>query len=453
MADASDYRDRGLGDHRRHSNHKRTRGKTRGEDEDELDDAKRVRRRYDDYESGSRKRREHRYDESRQNNSSLREGGGDYHTNSIPSQRSPSTSSTRHRHPSDHHHHHRHHHHRHHHRHRHSSTPSTRAPNELPLGARALVRSDFETFRPLFAQYLEVQKRKDMAALDEREVRGRWKSFVGKWNRGELAEGWYSPEMLEDARRYDIGGDTGARFETEDGNVSPVSRERGYSRERFGGGDNSAPSGREEGDGNDEGESEGEDEDDDGYGPTLPGSARAHSHPHDHLDHHRSAKHGPGIPSREDLDLRRETAEEERGQRVSDLRLERKADRAEQRARLEELVPRAEPGTRERRLEKKREVNEKMRGFRDKSPGGGAEVGEAELMGGGDGDGDSVAEYKRLKAAAERRKTEREIRREEEARIRAAEREERVREYRRREEDTMEVLKRIARERFGSGRG
>ncbi|KAI1473018.1 uncharacterized protein F4812DRAFT_464958 [Daldinia caldariorum] len=450
MADASGYRDRGLGDHRRHSNHKRTRGETRGEgrggDEDELDDAKRVRRRYDDYERGSGKRHEHRYDESRHTNSSLREGRGDYHTNSNPSKRSPSVSSTRHGHSSEHHHH-RHHRH-HHHRHRHSSTTSTRTPSELPLGARALVRSDFETFRPLFAQYLEVQKRKDITALDEREIKGRWKSFVGKWNRGELAEGWYSPETLSEARKYDIGGSTGAQLETEDRDVSaatsPLSRERGYNRERSGGGGCLTPSGREEGQ---------DDDDDDGYGPTLPGSARAHSHPREHLDSNRSTKHGPGIPSRQDLDLRRETAEEERAQRILDLRLERKADRAEQRARLDELAPRAEPGTRERRLEKKREVNEKMRGYRDKSPGGGgAEVGEAELMGGdGDGGGDSVAEYKRLKAAAERRKTEREIRREEEARIRAAEREERVREYRRREEDTMEVLKRIARERFGSG--
>ncbi|OTB11128.1 hypothetical protein K445DRAFT_322317 [Daldinia sp. EC12] len=450
MADASGYRDRGLGDNRRHSNHKRTRGEIRGGDEDELDDAKRVKRRYDDYERGNREGREYRYDESRhssrrsdsvsrQNNLSLREGREEYHSkSSFHSRRSPSMSSARHHHSSDHHHHH-------HHRHRRSSTPSTRTLNELPLGARALVRSDFETFKPLFAQYLEVQKRKDIATLDEREVKGRWKSFIGKWNRGELAEGWYSPETLLEATKAGFGGSTGTRSITEDKNgpvKSPSERPSGYSRERSRGGDGSIHSAGEEGD-------EDEDEDDDGYGPTLPGSAPAHTHLRDQLDTTSSAKHGPGIPSRQDLDLRRENAEEERMQRISDLRLERKADRAEQRARLEELVPRAEPGTRERRLEKKREVNEKMRGFREKSPGAIGEVGEAELMGGG-GD-DSIAEYKRLKAAAERRKTEREIRREEEARIRAAEREDRVKEYRRREEDTIEVLRRIARERFGSG--
>ncbi|KAI8963234.1 hypothetical protein F5Y11DRAFT_164034 [Daldinia sp. FL1419] len=377
MADASGYRDRGLGDHRRHSNHKRT----RGEDEDRLeDDVRRVKRRYDDHEK----------------------------------------SSTRHRHPSDHHHRS--------HRHRRSSTPSTRTPNELPLGARSLVRSDLEVFKPLLAQYLEVQKCKDIAALDEREVKGRWKSFVGKWNRGELAEGWYDPDTLQEARKTYTGAGAGAQLVSEDKVTL------GASPSRPSRGDGSMPSRS--------GEDEYDDEDDE-YGPALPGSAR------DQSDATRSTRHGPGIPNRQDLDLRRENAEEERIQRIEDIRSARKADRTEQRTRLEELVPRAEPGTRERRLEKKREVNEKMRGFRDKSPGGGAEVGEAELMGGGD----SVAEYKRMKAAADRRKTEREVRREEEARIREAEREERVREYRQKEEETMEVLKRIARERFGSGSG
>ncbi|KAI0113033.1 hypothetical protein F4814DRAFT_420362 [Daldinia grandis] len=436
MADASGYRDRGLGDHPRHSNHKRT----RGEDGHELDDVKRVKQRYDDYEMGSRSRREYRYDDHRHsrrhdsiprpNTSSLREGRGEHRTNSIPFKRSPSTSSARRRHHTPDHHRH--------HKHRRSLTPPTRTQSELPLGARPLVRSDLKTFKPLFAQYLEVQKRKDIAALDEREIRGRWKSFVGKWNRGELAEGWYSPETLAEAKKVGAGAGTqpvgGDRIVSV---TSPSSQLSEQNHERPGAGNGSILSGGEEN----------EDEDDDEYGPTLPGLAPAQIHPRDHPDVTRSTRQGPGIPNRQDLDLQRENAEEERTQHISDLRLARKADRTEQRARLEELVPRAEPGTRERQLEKKREVNEKMRGFRDKSPGGGAEVGEAELMGGGD----SVAEYKRLKAVAERRKTEREVRREEEARIKAVEREDRVREYRRKEDDTMEVLKRIARERFGPG--
>lgn len=33
----------------------------------------------------------------------------------------------------------------------------------------------------MFTLYLEVQKQLDIHELPEDEVRGRWKSFVGKW--------------------------------------------------------------------------------------------------------------------------------------------------------------------------------------------------------------------------------------------------------------------------------
>ncbi|KAI0836291.1 hypothetical protein F5Y06DRAFT_273851 [Hypoxylon sp. FL0890] len=443
MTEPSAYRDRGFGDEEgRHSRHKRTRGE--GEEEE---DVKRVRRRYDDYDYGYERKRSRsprdraRRDERRRseqrdyvsqskNTSSRRDGREahyanrhdphDSHVDHRVIERSPSVSSSRHhdRHSSHHHHHH------HHHRHRLSSHHSTRTPDELPFGARPLVRSDLETFKPLFAQYLDLQKRKDIAEMDEREIRGRWKSFMGKWNHGDLAEGWYRPETLEEARKSHAGAGAGAipnpGVTGKEGGLESTSSLPLSERDQDGGNIDSPRS----------------DEEDDEYGPTLPpGTAPTRS----------TAKHGPGIPSLQDLDLRRETAEEERLKRIDALRLARKADRAEQKARLEDLVPRAEPGTRERQLEKKREVNDKMRAFRERSPGGGAEVAEAELMGGGDG----VAEYKRMKAVAERRKTEREVRREEEVRAREREREERVREYRRKEEGTMEVLKRIARERFG----
>lgn len=94
--------------------------------------------------------------------------------------------------------------HRHHDRHPHPTRHASKASHqnqspELPYNARPLSRStDFDAFRPLFARYLDVQKQIDMARLDEREVRGRWKSFISKWNNGELADGWYRPETFED---------------------------------------------------------------------------------------------------------------------------------------------------------------------------------------------------------------------------------------------------------------
>lgn len=34
---------------------------------------------------------------------------------------------------------------------------------------------------PLFALYLDVQKQIILEDLEEKELKGRWKSFVGKW--------------------------------------------------------------------------------------------------------------------------------------------------------------------------------------------------------------------------------------------------------------------------------
>ena len=111
-------------------------------------------------------------------------------------------------------------------------------------------------------------------------------------------------------------------------------------------------------------------------------------------------------------------------------------------------MPRAEAGTRERRLEKRRELNDKMRAFRDPSPGGGGdEMPDEEAL--GTGGSSSVDDYKRMLATEKQRVSERQLRREEIARARAAEREERVRAYREREEGTIEKLRELARRRFG----
>lgn len=55
------------------------------------------------------------------------------------------------------------------------------APATLPFDARPLSKHDLQVLEPMFALYLDIQKNIDIADLDEREVKGRWKSFVGKW--------------------------------------------------------------------------------------------------------------------------------------------------------------------------------------------------------------------------------------------------------------------------------
>ncbi|KUI73195.1 hypothetical protein VM1G_09066 [Cytospora mali] len=326
-----------------------------------------------------------------------------------------------------------HHHHRRHHRH-HSSELREQAPAKLPFNGRRLsYKHDLEAFEPLFAYYLDIQKGKDFYELDSHEARGRWKSFVHKWNRAELAEGWYDPEMFERVvreapartKRSDInGGDTRGDDEEEEEDEAP--REMGELR-----GSITPGSGHN----NEQVEDEDEDDEDDYLPPLPPGQSGARPG---------TSRHGPGIPNVGDLTLQREAAAEARESRIADLRLARKADRAEQKERLDDLVPRAEPGTRERKLEKKALVNDKMRSFREKGDAM-EEVGDGELMGGGD----SLDEYKKVAKEQQRKKTDRELRREAEARAKAEEREERLREWREREEEKLRGLKELARARFG----
>jgi hypothetical protein len=129
---------------------------------------------------------------------------------------------------------------------------------------------------------------------------------------------------------------------------------------------------------------------------------------------------------------------------IDDIRHSRKTDRKAQKERLDELVPRADAGSRERQLEKKRETTSALQSFRDAKESGDVEVAEADLMG-----DDGIDVYKKKKKEQERQKNEREIRREEIARAREAERNERLAERREKEGKTMEFLRQIAQERFG----
>ncbi|KAJ3473263.1 hypothetical protein NLG97_g10413 [Lecanicillium saksenae] len=88
-----------------------------------------------------------------------------------------------------------------------------------------------------------------------------------------------------------------------------------------------------------------------------------------------------------------------------------------------------------------------MKQFREGSPGSMAAANDSELMGGGD----SLAEFKQRKVEEQRRKTEREIRREELQRAKQEEIEEKRRKWQEREQGTMSMLQELARQRFGSG--
>jgi hypothetical protein len=231
------------------------------------------------------------------------------------------------------------------------------------------------------------------------------KRLIGLRNRGELSRSWYDPSMLKQAQEtvHSLQATEGKR------RASPAYSPR-------------APEPQS---------------DDDDFGPAPPPGGVS-----------RRRGHGPTVPGFDDLALRNELQGEDRARDqasyVDGIRYERKMDRNVQKERLDELVPRADPGSRERQLEKKRETTGTLKEFGNAKESGDVEVGDADLMG-----DDGVEVYKKRKRDAERQKSEREIRKEEIARARDAEREERLTDLRAKEAKTMDFLKTIAKERFG----
>lgn len=67
----------------------------------------------------------------------------------------------------------------HHHKRKRSRSPAP-APL-LPFQAQRLTKHDFASCKPMFALYLDIQKQLVLEDLEADEVKGRWKSFVGKW--------------------------------------------------------------------------------------------------------------------------------------------------------------------------------------------------------------------------------------------------------------------------------
>ena len=199
-----------------------------------------------------------------------------------------------------------------------------------------------------------------------------------------------------------------------------------------------------------------ENSDDDEPGPAPP---RDLSRPYG------NTRSGPAIPSIQDLELRRgkcsrktvwyfsfayavlELSDEDHKADRDDLRYQRKLDRMQHKERLDELVPRAEGGTRERQLEKKREKADSNRAFAAmKTEGEGvADVPESDLF----GNEGTIDEFRKRKAESDKKKNEREIRKEEILRARALEREERIRAYRDKEAETMSGLIAMAKAKFG----
>ena len=309
----------------------------------------------------------------------------------------------------------------------------------------------------MFELYLDIQKQKVLDELPDYEVKGRWKSFVGKWyiytpeqrphttrslrykaltsvrNRGELAEGWYDPATLQKAQASASSNIVDTEYQSRRRDVpnydSPKRAE--------------------------------ESSDEDIVGPTMPDSQTN--------VHGTERRSGPAIPNLQDLELQRgmaswngvlfslgtdnsalyiELEQEESLARRQDLRAQRHVDRKHQKERLDELVPRAEAGSKDRILEKKREKADSNRAFASaKTEAGGVdEVAESDLLGDEEG---GLECFRKQKREMDRKQNEREVRREEILRARREELEERRRAYQAKEERTMSGLVALAKAKFG----
>ncbi|MCJ1307480.1 hypothetical protein MMC25_001126 [Agyrium rufum] len=310
---------------------------------------------------------------------------------------------------------------------RREDSKTSRAPIALPFGATTLSKHDLKKYRPMFALYLDIQKQLLLEDLDEREIHGRWKSYVSKWNRRELAEGWYDPSTLKKAQNEAVEAASSSS-----NTYKPVSRPLVASKDVDTDDDRRAL-----------GKHSNDDSDDDEVGPELPNRSALSRHPRD------SANQGPSVPSYEDLQLRREQEKLDSAAASQSFRHERKAHKAQQKAVADELAPRADPGTKARALEKRAEKRTANAAFASAKTDAGAEVpemGEGELFGGED---DGIDALKRRKKEAEVARTDREIRREEIMRLRKDEREEKMKAYKRKEEETMKGLVEMAKSRFG----
>jgi len=170
--------------------------------------------------------------------------------------------------------------------------------------------------------------------------------------------------------------------------------------------------------------------DSDEIGPSIPISS--------------SKRPGPAIPNFQDLEYRRELLADDQAAAREEVSYERRQERKLEQERLNELVPKADAGTRERQLEKKSEITAVHASFKDRKSPGAEEVADDDLLG-----NDGIDAYKRKKKDEEMKKSARQLRREEVERARTEERRERVQAMQIKEDKTMEMLQALAKQRYG----
>lgn len=274
---------------------------------------------------------------------------------------------------------------------RRSRSPESRS--RLPEGVNEISESDYYLKNAEFKVWLKDEKGKYFDELSSEKARSYFRKFVKAWNRGKLSTSLYhgvdQASQQNTAYKWSFASKAD-RKEREA--LEAVRREVGESN----------------------------------YGRDVRQGPSA------------GRRQGPTLPSREDLILAREAAEESQ---TAERQYKRKRERQEAKERIEDMVGPKEVG-REAMLEKKKAKRENDRAFRDRGDDGIVEADESTLMGGGD----SFRERLAQRDAARRRFNEkRQSHREE----RVSETQERQSAIREKDKATMDMFKRMAQERFG----
>ncbi|KAF5323636.1 hypothetical protein D9758_017079 [Tetrapyrgos nigripes] len=289
-----------------------------------------------------------------------------------------------------------------------------REPRTLPYNAKEISKSDYFQKTDEFRIWLKEEKGKYFDELSGDKARSYFAKFVKAWNRNKLPSNLTHLYSGVDPSSISATSQTAYKWSFASKSKMSKQDEEVVRRTREGVSAATNGPGREPGAGRDW----------DSAGPSNVSAGGGRMQ-------------GPTLPSASDLQLARESQSELADH---DRRLKRKRDRLEEKEHIEDLVGPKEVG-REGMLEKKRAKREGDKAFREERGGRGdegLEIDEGTLMGGGDS----------FKAAIVRRDAAK-TRYEHNNLTARLEKEQRTNEIREKESRTMEMLRGLAKERFG----
>jgi len=294
----------------------------------------------------------------------------------------------------------------------HSRSRSRDQDKSLPGDASFLTEADYFLRHVEFVEWLRKDKGKYFNELNGEKARSYFRKFMKAWNRGRLSQSYYS--STPETSHAPASSTTAYKwsFATK-GTITRSEREaidgvRGTGTSRYANAvDDSAFD-----------------------GPALLTTATSNATVR--------TPRGPTLPNPGDLTLAHESAE---SARLAELSVQRKRARADERERVDDMLG-SKPIGREGQLEKKRARRENDRAARDQKDDAMGDWDDGVLMGSGDADSfkAKIAQRDAAKRRAEERKG-------------VAERDGAVRErqgvMREKDRATMEMLKKMAKERFG----